>query len=374
MKIIAKQISYIIDEKSILKDIDCEFSPAGINTIIGPNGAGKTTLLKILSLISKPTSGEIFYDDESLNRIISNHKNVLSLRRKMGFIFQSDENVFFSGDVFSNLIYPLKVRKQTIDKTSILNILKRIGFSNNETILSQKISTLSGGQKKRLQLARALLTQPECVFADEPTANSDPVSAALIEEILLTEAKQGTTIIMTTHNLTQARKLSDKVFILDKGRIIQSGFTDEIFSKNPPASLVAADYSFGQNVIEGRLSKTEEGKLIFIPKQNPALTLETANPQTESNSDFSGKVYYAIIRSEDIFVSKTQILSSARNSIKAKILELKPMGNIWEVKSQTGGLIFETVITKQSVETLELKPGAEIYLTFKATAVHIIPA
>jgi len=373
MKISTLNLVKKIEGKPIIDGITAEFNPGAINVIIGPNGAGKTTLLKILGGLYHPSSGNVFYDGKSIVQMSSSEKT--QLRRKIGFSFQ--EELFLTNSTTAeNLSYPLTIRGLKYDIESLNSVLKKFGLKGKE---DQNVTYLSGGQKKRLQMARALITNPGCILADEPTSVTDTVSSAFIENCLNEEAKRGTLVIITTHNLAQARKLSGKIFIMSGGKFIQEGNPDDIFSKTPPATLGAADFTFAaDNIFEGALFKLPDGKFIFRTSAN-GLEIETASPYINNEimaaanrENNPRQKVYAVIRPEDIFVSSEPIFSSARNSFKTLITELNPVGNVWQVKSTLNGVDFLTLVTKQSIETLNLRKGSEIYLTFKATAVHII--
>ncbi|MCL5773523.1 MAG: phosphate ABC transporter ATP-binding protein [Firmicutes bacterium] len=220
--------------REILKKVNLTVPRGKISSILGPSGAGKSTLLRILNLLEKPTAGKILFDGEDVNQGYSAR---LKMKRKMTLLLQ--EPYLFDSDIEHNLSYPLKIRgvsspeiKEKLE--SALELVKpNIG-------LRDKARNLSGGEAQRVALARSLIFNPEVLMLDEPAANLDPTNVALIEEILSSIGKKfGTTILLVTHNVLQAKRLSDFVSILWNGEIIESGTKEEIFN-NSKNSLTAA--------------------------------------------------------------------------------------------------------------------------------------
>jgi len=198
-----------------------------IYAFLGPNGSGKTTLLRIIALLAKNTAGKV----EVLGEEVTWSKDqLLRLRRQMAMVTQTA--FMFEGSVFSNVAYGLKVRGQRGKevKQTVANVLDLVGMSsfvNNDT------RGLSGGERQKIAIARALAVKPQVLFLDEPTANIDPRSSLDIEKyIRLIKQELNTTIIMVTHNLFQARRLADRIYFLWDGRIIESGSTQDMF-ENP---------------------------------------------------------------------------------------------------------------------------------------------
>lgn len=352
MEIKTVNLNKKIGTVEILKNINLFFESGSTNVIIGPNGAGKTSLLKQLALLDKPSSGDIFFDGQALKKISAKAKT--NLRRQIGFIFQNP--VMLSGTVFDNVVYGLKVRGTKIDSGKIEKVISTVGLSEKT---GRGAGTLSGGEKQRLSLARIIVLEPETYIFDEPTANLDPVSVKIIENVILRFSKAKKTIILATHNLQQARKFGQKIFFMNNGEIIQEGSADNIFSH--PISLDIAEYSVTENIIRGKIVK-ENGQKYLLSN-----SIKISVVADDKMDDVA-----AILRPEDIFVSRLPIESSARNSLKGKIERIENLGAIYDLTVNVNGINLETVITKQSLVAMNLKTGDEIYLTFKATSVHLI--
>ncbi|MEW6607273.1 MAG: ABC transporter ATP-binding protein [bacterium] len=353
MNIKIKSLNKKIGRLNILKDINLNFGPENINVLIGPNGAGKTTLLRIIGLLDKPTSGEIFYNGNSSAKFTSRDK--LNCRRKMGFVFQNP--IILEGTVYQNIIYPLNYRKLKIEKPQIEEIIHRTGLSDK---IDKDAKKLSGGEKQRLQIARVLMVNPDLFLLDEPTNNLDPISTKRIQEIICELVQSKKTIILTTHNLLQAKHFAHKIFFLKNGEIIQEGSSKDIFET--PLSLDIAEFSLSENIFSGEILKEREETYLLAG----GLKINVVN------NILSGKVT-GIIRPEDILISKTPIVSSARNCFKGEIKKIENIGAIYSVEVSCNNLSLTSLVTKQSVISLELKSGSEVYLIFKATSVYLLP-
>jgi len=206
-------------------DIDQLALPEGrIYTIMGPNGSGKSTLLRIMALLLINDEGEL----EVLGEKVSWEKEqLLHLRRQMSMVTQTA--FMFQGSVDYNVAYGLKVRKMNsrLIRERVNEMLEMAGMS---AYREADARTLSGGERQKAALARAMAVNPRVLFLDEPTSNIDMASAAEIEKYIRTINKeQGTTIILVTHNLFQARRLADEVIFIYDGRIIERGSAESIF-------------------------------------------------------------------------------------------------------------------------------------------------
>jgi tungstate transport system ATP-binding protein len=192
-----------------------------IVVLIGVNGAGKTTLLRIIAGLEKPEKGTIVFNDKSLIDT--------ELRQIATLVFQ--RTAMFSRSVYDNLAYGLRIRgfKDTEIKEKITEALNSVGLKNFEKRRAKKTS---GGEQQRIALARAFLLDPKILLLDEPTANLDPNSARIIEKAILSKKRSDTIIVLSTHNLGQAKRLADKVLHVHEGKIIEEAPPKELFD-NP---------------------------------------------------------------------------------------------------------------------------------------------
>jgi cell division transport system ATP-binding protein len=184
--------------------------------LVGHSGAGKSTIIKLLVREEDPNSGQIMFNGEDISAI--SHDDVSSLRRKIGIVFQ-DFRLLNSKTIYDNVAIALEVTDtpQKEIKTIVPNVLSMVGMEDKVTNFPQ---TLSGGEKQKLSIARALAHEPDVLIADEPTGNIDPDSTQEIISILEKINKLGTTVIMATHDERIVDKLKKRVIRVEKGKIV----------------------------------------------------------------------------------------------------------------------------------------------------------
>ncbi len=223
MNLILKNISRTYDGHVALKDCSMAVTAGFFCAIIGPNGSGKSTLLRIASLLESPDKGEVIYSDGR-----GAVKKDIFLKRKIAVVLPGDS--LFNGTVFSNIAYGLRIRgmERHVIRDKVHDILERVRLSDK---MHKNVRTLSSGEAQRVAVARALVTEPEYLFLDEPTASLDPFNTGIIETVLKeVRAGNGMTVVMITHNMFQARRLADRVAFVYGGRIIEEADTGKLFS------------------------------------------------------------------------------------------------------------------------------------------------
>lgn len=215
-----KHITQEYDGKIVLRGVSLSVRRGEVLSIIGPNGAGKTTLLRIMGLLDKPVGGEVLYRGVNVRK-----SNAPRIRSKITMVFQ--RAVLFNTTVFDNIAYGLKLRGYSSDEIErrVGRVLGRVGM---EKFSKRRAKTLSGGEQQRVVIARALALEPELLLLDEPTANLDPTNVTIVEEIIRS-LKNNAAVVVTTHNLFQARRLPDQVVCLLDGAVIDVGKTEDIF-------------------------------------------------------------------------------------------------------------------------------------------------
>jgi phosphate transport system ATP-binding protein len=223
-----------------LHDIYCHFEQNAVSAIMGPSGCGKSTLVNSLNRIlemvpgARIISGEVVYKGEN---IYAPNVNTSEIRKQIGMIFQRP--VVFPMSIIDNVLFGPEFH-DICDKTEkvdyAIHYLKRVGlFKELEGRLDDLATRLSGGQQQRLCLARALANQPKILLMDEPCSALDPAAMRRIEDLIL-ELSEEYTIIIVTHNLGQARRVSNKTLFLYDGRVIEASTTKQIF-ENPKTKL-----------------------------------------------------------------------------------------------------------------------------------------
>ena len=209
----------------VLKDINATINEGDSIALIGPSGTGKSTLMRCLNFLDPPTGGQIFVDGEE---ITAPGCDINKVRQKMGMVFQS-YNLFNHMTVIENIMYaPVKLlglsRQEAYDRG--IDLLRQVGLA--ERALKYP-SSLSGGQKQRVAIARTLAMDPEIILFDEPTSALDPTMVGEVEAVIEDLAKSGKTMMIVTHEMRLARKVSNRVFYMDEGVIYEDGSTEQIF-------------------------------------------------------------------------------------------------------------------------------------------------
>ncbi|MFQ6016476.1 MAG: phosphate ABC transporter ATP-binding protein [Anaerolineae bacterium] len=191
--------------------------------IVGPNGAGKSTLLRLLNFLEPPTSGTIIFNGQ---RPLTHNPYPIALRRQVTTVFQRP--VLLNTSVYHNVAYGLKIRGEKEVDRRVREVLEQVGLSQ---FAREPVRNLSGGEVQRVALARALIIEPEVLLLDEPAANLDPYNVKLIEEIIAAlNRERGTTMVLVTHNVFQARRLAHRVGLLLEGKLIEVGSVTEFFT------------------------------------------------------------------------------------------------------------------------------------------------
>lgn len=254
MKITLKNLKRDYGTLHAVQDVSLIIPSNKIYGIIGRSGAGKSTLVRLISMLEKPDSGEVWYDEERVDNL--SKKELIAKRRRIGMIFQNF-NLFSSRNALENIAYPMEIchmEKGYIKKRSE-ELLALVGLEGRG---DAPISTLSGGQKQRVAIARALAVQPDILFCDEATSALDPQTTrailALIKEI---QKKMNLTVVMITHQMEVVRDACDFVAVLDSGRVVEEGKVSEVFAS--PVSDVTKDFlSTGTNMSQSVVRWSQE--------------------------------------------------------------------------------------------------------------------
>lgn len=233
--LVAKNLSKSYKEVKALTDVNLNIKKGELYGMLGPNGAGKTTTISILSSLLKPDDGEIFYEEKSLYQNLSECKNLIGVVPQEIALYEdltASENLKFWGTMYG-------IKGQQLQNKSD-ELLEFLGLSDRK---NHKIKTYSGGMKRRINIAAALLHDPKIVFMDEPTVGIDPQSRNLIFEVIEELHSRGLTMIYTTHYMEEAERLCDRIGIIDEGRIIAEGSLDELKANSSIKEEIHLKYS-----------------------------------------------------------------------------------------------------------------------------------
>ncbi len=225
-------LSLELDGKRLIDGVNLHMTAGQITTIMGPNGAGKSLLLRLLHGLIVPTSGQVSWGGAAPTEAI---------RKRQALVFQRP--VLLRRSVAANVDFVLKLHGHA-DLTRRQALLDHVGLGD---MARQMARRLSGGEQQRLALARALAIEPEVMLLDEPTASLDPASTAMIEDIVRSAHDNGTKIIFVTHDIGQARRLSDEIVFLHNGKVREVTPAEQFFQN--PTSAAARDYLAGRIVL-----------------------------------------------------------------------------------------------------------------------------
>jgi len=242
-----KNVNFFYGKTRALTDITMDFSKNRVTALIGPSGCGKSTLLRVLNRMNDlidgtKVEGEIIFEGKN---IYNPDVDPVDVRRKIGMVFQKPNP--FPKSIFNNVIYAPKLagisKKTDLELLAEESLKQAVLWEEVKDILDKSAMTLSGGQQQRLCIARALAMKPDVILMDEPTSALDPISTAKIEE-LIDELRKKYTIIIVTHNMQQAARVSSKTGFFYLGMLIEYNATEKIFTK--PDVKQTEDYITGR--------------------------------------------------------------------------------------------------------------------------------
>ena len=332
-----------------LNNVTLEIGKGEYFVVLGPTGAGKTILLEAIAGIYSPDRGKILMDGRDIT-------NIPPRRRNISMVYQ-DYMLFPHLTVEKNISFGLKLKKITTKE-----IKKKIdGISrmlNVRHLFHRFPGTLSGGEKQRIAIARAVVTEPKALLLDEPLSALDAQTReGLRNELKKIHSITGITIIHVTHNFEEVFSLGDSVAVMNEGKIIQVGNPDDVFRR--PNCEFIANFVGVENLFKGRSTVNNGTSDITI---NGIKIVSTACNSGDS---------VVSIRPEDILVSRNKIESSARNSFSGKITGVIDKGAIIKIVADCG-IPISAIITRRSFDDMGLRGGMSAYFTFKASDVHFI--
>lgn len=245
--LVTKGLTKRFGDNVVLDDISLTIEKGKTTVIIGPSGCGKTVLIKHFIILMRPSEGEVYYKGRRIDNLSEHQAN--RIRTHFGFLFQGGA-LFDSLSVSENIMFPIK-QHYKVDKESGLDELvkTKLGMVGLDGFQSYYPTNLSGGQQKRVALARAIALNPEVILYDEPTTGLDPIRSDIISELILKlQRGLGLTSVVVTHDMTSAYKIADRIVMLHNGKIVADGDADHI--RNHPLPIV-------QQFIHGRVSEED---------------------------------------------------------------------------------------------------------------------
>lgn len=342
-----------------LREIDLTIRAGEIFAFIGPSGSGKTTLIRLIDLLDRPTTGRIVFDGQDT---AGTEQERLAIRRRIGMVFQKP--AVLNTTVAENVAFGLKFRgvSQEEIRERVPAALDLVGLPH---FADRRAQTLSGGEMQRVALARAMVTHPEVLLLDEPTANLDPVSSTMIEDLITRINKKfGTTIVMSTHDMIQGQRLADHIGVIMGGRLAQVGTINDIFYQ--PKGREIARFVGIDTILKGIVRNNENGHACIDVGE---VRFEAITPCPP------GQRVALYIRPEEVTVTLTHDSvqrTSVRNQFTGKVTKIIPNGPFVRLTVDCGFPVI-ALITRMSCQDLSIGVGTVISAGIKATAIHVLP-
>ncbi|MDT8437235.1 MAG: ABC transporter ATP-binding protein [Gemmatimonadota bacterium] len=319
-----------------------------ILALLGPNGAGKTTLLHALSLLRPADSGVVSFAG------FAGRDAARALRRRSAFVFQRPH--MWDGPVRWNL--ELGLAAQGRPRHGVEEMARALGL---ERLLGAPARTLSAGEAQRVALGRALLLDPDVLFMDEPTANLDAAArTALREDLDRLGRSRARSLVLATHDRSEAFYLADRVVVLREGRVVQAGTPAELFEN--PADPFIASVTGAELALRGVVEEGEDGLLRVATDGGGPLLVAVGRAAAGRNVRIS-------YRPEDLLLSRDAPAGSARNRFRGRIAEVRSLGALVRVRLDAP-LEAVAVVTRAAADELRLTAGEEVWIQVKATALH----
>ena len=242
--IVVKNLTRQFGRKVVLDNISLNIEKGRTTVVIGPSGCGKTVLIKHFIVLLRPSSGEVYFKGRRIDNLSERELN--KVRTRFGFLFQGGA-LFDSLTVAENIIFPIKQHYKITNWREVEDLVKaKLAIVGLDGYQNYYPANLSGGQRKRVALARAIAMNPELILYDEPTTGLDPIRADIINELILKLQRDlGETTVVVTHDMKSAYKIADRIVMLHNGKIIADGNPDHI--RNHPHPVV-------QQFINGQVS------------------------------------------------------------------------------------------------------------------------
>jgi len=242
-----KNVTKRFGPQLVLDNVSLKIEKGKTTVVIGPSGCGKTVLIKHLIVLLRPTSGEVYFKGQRVDNLSEQELN--EVRTHYGFLFQGGA-LFDSLTVFENIIFPIRQHVKIKEWRDVEDVVKaKLAMVGLDGFQNYYPANLSGGQRKRVALARAIALNPEVILYDEPTTGLDPIRSDVINELVLKLKRElGVTTVAVTHDMTSAYKIADRIIMLHNGKIVADGDAKQI--RNHPHPVV-------QQFIHGQVSEDD---------------------------------------------------------------------------------------------------------------------
>ena len=347
---VAKQ--YVDDKKNTVRaveDFNLTINPGEFATFLGPSGCGKTTILRMIAGFEELTSGDIYFGDQNVKHMPAN-------KRDCAMVFQSYA-LFPHMSVMENISYGLRLKK-----LSTAEIEKKVApvmdIMNLGSYGSRMPGQLSGGQQQRVALARALVMEPGVLLFDEPLSNLDAkLRITMRDEIRRVQQEAGITAIYVTHDQSEAMSLSDKIIVMNGGRIEQIGSPQDIYQR--PQSKFVADFIGAANFLQGRVDRTD-GSAVYVAVKNTVLAIPHAQPGAFQPQQH----VHVVVRPEAIHVVK-------EGENRARVLKSVFTGRVQEYELDYEGDALNA-LTFNPVGSSIFHAGDDVAVEFDVSSLYVV--
>lgn len=335
-----EQVNKVYDDETVLHDINFEIEKGKFYTLLGPSGCGKTTILRLIAGFTEASSGTIRINNEVVNALPPN-------KRKVNTVFQ-DYALFPHMNVYDNIAFGLTLKKMAKDEVNrkvveALRLVQLTGYENRE------ISEMSGGQQQRVAIARALVNEPDVLLLDEPLSALDlKLRTDMQYELRELQQRLGITFIFVTHDQEEALAMSDWIFVMDKGRIVQSGTPVDIYDE--PINRFVADFIGESNIVPATM--VADYRVNFVGKEFDC----------EDAGITPGERVEVVIRPEDLELTSVEkgklvvrVDTQLFRGVHYEIIGYDEDGNEWMVHS-----------------TKKAEVGKQVGLSFAPSDIHVM--
>lgn len=346
-----------------LAGVSFEVPRGAYGVVIGPAGSGKTTLLETVAGVIPATGGALQLEGREALALSPEERSV-------GLVYQH-------GYLFPHLDVQENIAYGAADPATVDELVRRFDIA---ALRHRHVASLSGGERQLVAIARALARRPHILLLDEPFSALDPARRHRTRrEVRAIHREWGLTVLQVTHDFTEAGLLGDVAILLDRGRVLQSGPPEEVFRH--PASPYIAEFLGAENVLAGTVRVLEDASPDWV---DTSLSAGTAGEGRRAIEFTSGALtiytvgvaplegtHYAVIRAEEVVLTREPHPSSARNVFRGRVQEVAMMGAYARVTVDVSGVPLVAALTARSVHELGLAEGVEAFATFKAMAVHL---